>query len=77
MSTGFFEEAPGVKSVTRLQTTMGYIGALALMGMQAFAGHLDNSVLITFIGVLSFHGVGNKIAENLGGRSAGPTDPSS
>ena len=74
MGIGFFEEAPGVKSITRLQTSVGYIGALGLMGIQAATGHLDNSVLITFIAVIGGHAVGNKLAEQI---NVGPTNPSS
>jgi hypothetical protein len=63
---GFLEEAPGVKSASRLTTVFGHIGVVSLMALQAATGHLDSSVLITYIGAVCLQHVGNKFAENLG-----------
>jgi hypothetical protein len=67
---GFFEEAPGVKSASRLTTVFGHCSVVGLMALQAATGHLDNTVLITYIGAVCIQHVGNKVAENISGNAS-------
>ena len=51
MKTGFFEEAPGVKSMTRLITLLGSVGVLLMAGYMIYLKTGGPVEIASFLGI--------------------------